>query len=138
MDPVWTYLPSAVSINLAEISFLVILKMRLAKVVVAVIAMPSRQGVADHALADRLVVIEILPRFCRWFLRFDLWFHVLCLKKIPSRKIAHSLVYLKRVPDLGSRFVQQARYAILLFKFSLKQRHVGKHEKLAQHSECPS
>lgn len=69
--------------GLAEVLLLVVLKMHLAKVIVAVIAMPAGQGVADHALANRLVVVIVFPWFCgRWFLLPWLWLHVLCLKEL--------------------------------------------------------
>jgi hypothetical protein len=55
-----------------------ILKMHLAKIIIAIIAMPARKSVAYHTLAYGLVVIIILTRFCRrWFLLSWLWLHVL-------------------------------------------------------------
>ena len=67
----------------AQVLLLVILKMHLAKVVVALVAVPARQGVADYALAYRLVVIIVFSWFCRrWFLLPWLWLHILCLKKV--------------------------------------------------------
>jgi hypothetical protein len=48
-----------------------ILKMHLAKIIVAIIAVPARKSIADHTLAYGFVVIVIFARFCRrWFLLF--------------------------------------------------------------------
>ena len=75
--------PAPFSNYLAEVLLLVVLEMRLAKVVVAVVAVPARQGVADYALAYRFVVVVVFSWFCGgWFLLPWLWLHILCLKKV--------------------------------------------------------
>jgi hypothetical protein len=98
-----TVYPTVWLSGLAEFLLLVILKMHLAKVIVAIIAMPARQGVADHALSDRLVVVIIFSWFCRRrFLLPWLWLHVLCLKELnlysdaPIRVPQKLLMMLKR------------------------------------------
>lgn len=74
--------PRTLSNCLAEVLLLVVLKMHLAIVVVAVVAMPARQSIADHALAYRLVVVIVFSWFCRrWFLLPWLWLHISCLRK---------------------------------------------------------
>jgi len=61
----------------------VILEVRLAKVVVAVVTVPARQSIADHTLAYRLVVVIVFPWLCRrWFLLPWLCLHVLCLRNV--------------------------------------------------------
>jgi hypothetical protein len=42
-----------------------VLKVQLAKVVVAVVAMPTGDGVTDYTLAYRFVVVVVLSLFCR-------------------------------------------------------------------------
>lgn len=75
--------PRTFSNCFAEVLLLVILKMGLAKVIVAVVAVPSRQGVTNYALAYRLVVVVVFSWFCRrWFLLPWLWLHMLCLRKV--------------------------------------------------------
>ena len=47
--------------GLALVAILVLVVVRLAKVVAALVAVPSRERVTDHALAYRLVVVIVLP-----------------------------------------------------------------------------
>jgi hypothetical protein len=81
--------------DFAEILFLMILKMELTIIVVAVVTMPSRKGIADNALADWLVVVKVLSWLCSLFLWPRLWLHKLCLKEILDCKRMHALVYSK-------------------------------------------
>lgn len=66
----------------AEILFLMVLKVHLAKVVSAVIAMPTWNSITDYAFAYRLVVIVIFSLLSRrgLFLLPWLCLHISCLR----------------------------------------------------------
>jgi|GEM_PF-3211942 len=104
-----TYLSGENLGHFAKIPFFVILKMRLAIIVVAVITMPPGKSIANDTLADWLVVVEVLPWLCCRFLWPGLWLHRLCLKQRLNCKELHALVYPKNSSVLGNIFVQQAR-----------------------------
>jgi hypothetical protein len=59
------WLSDASSSYRALFLFLMVLKVHLAKVVVALVAMPTRQGVTDYTLANRFVVVVVFSLFCR-------------------------------------------------------------------------
>jgi hypothetical protein len=74
-----------ISGGLAQILLLMVLEVHLAKVVVAVIAVPARQRVADYTLAYWLVVVIVFSWFYRrLFLLPWLCLHILCLKKLQN------------------------------------------------------
>ena len=61
----------------AQFLFFMVLKMHLAKVIVAVVAMPTGNGVTDYTLPYGFVVVVVFSLFCRrWFLLFWLCLHM--------------------------------------------------------------
>src|SRR5215212_8794027 len=59
------YWLSVVSSYRALFLFLMVLEVHLAKVVVAVVAMPTGKGVTDYTLANWFVVVVVFSLFCR-------------------------------------------------------------------------
>jgi hypothetical protein len=47
----------------AKLLFLVVLKVHLAKIVVAFITVPTRYGITNYALADRFIVVVVFSLF---------------------------------------------------------------------------
>src|SRR5829696_2853556 len=73
--------------------FLMVLKVHLAKVVVAVVAMPTRKGVTDYTLANRFVVVVVFSLFCRgYFLLSWLCLHIYHMPQ-RAREIVRKCIY---------------------------------------------
>jgi hypothetical protein len=61
----------------AQFLFFMVLKMHLAKVIVAVVAVPTGNGVTDYTLPYGFVVVVVFSLFCRrWFLLLWLCLHM--------------------------------------------------------------
>jgi hypothetical protein len=101
----------------AQFLFFMVLKMHLAKVIVAVVAMPTGYSVTDYTLPDRFVVVVVFSLFCsRWFLLLWLCLHMPYASEGQRNITEAHLVQSSKIITVVNAVTQRFQLTILLFK----------------------